>query len=125
MDMHHHEPISHGQPADPAIGRRAAMGAIGAAALAFTAGNALGQSLPQRKSRGRNVGMAPGEILTKHPIDKRDWTLTTQVRLFGFKQQLEDFNTAAVTTNIRLDAVAAMLPLILGSAMHEGYPDKA
>lgn len=123
--MHHREPHNQGEQSDAAIGRRAALGAIGAGAIALASGAALGQGSTQRKTRGRNAGMAPGEILTKHPFDKRDWTLTTQVQLFGFKQQLEDFNTAAITTNIRLEAVAAVFPLILGSAMHEGYPDKA
>lgn len=104
--------------------RRAALGAIGVGALGVMAGGALGQGSNHRSSKGKKTGQVR-QILTKHPIDKRDWTLTTQVHLLGFKVQLEDFSTAAVTTNIRLEAVAAVFPLIAGSAMHEAYPDDA
>jgi len=113
----------------PVIGRRAALGAIGAGTVGIVAGGALGQATPggstQRKSKGSNVAKTPGQILTKHPFDKRDWTLTTQVRLFGIKTLLEPFDNVLTPTNIRLDAVAAVFPLIGGTSMSEAYPDLA
>jgi hypothetical protein len=114
-----------GRDSGSAMGRRAALGAIGVGTLGALAGGALGQGSTQRTSRGRNVGKTPGEILTRHPFDRRDWTLTTEVRLHGFRVQMQDFSTAARTTNIRLNAVAAVFPLIHGSAMHEAHTDRA
>ena len=119
----------HREGEGPAIGRRAALGAIGAGAIALASGAALGQSgtggSTQRKSKGPNVGKTPGQILTKHPFDKRDWTLTTQARLFGIKTLVEPWDNVVSPTNIRLDAAAAVFPLIGGTAMSEAYPDRA
>lgn len=62
-------------------------------------------------------------ILTRHPINKRDWTIITVVRLHGFKSRLFSDSGLLGTNTIRVDSASTVFPLIRASSMHDVHAE--
>lgn len=67
---------------------------------------------------------APPPVLTRHPINKRDWTLHCEVRLHGFQYRAMQNKDLTPTSRMKFNRALFYFPLLPGSSMHDVYRDK-
>ena len=62
-------------------------------------------------------------ILTRSEVNKRDWTIITEVKLYGFKSLLFADSPMLGTNTIRVDSASTVFPLIRNSSMHDVHAE--
>ena len=93
--------------------------------LALAIGFTTVAALAQPAKRAPNNRAEPEPILTRHPINKRDWTVITDIKLYGPKSAIYDETIPPIlgTNNIILESLLAVFPLMGDSSMHHVYRD--
>lgn len=94
-------------------------------ATILTLAGALTAAALAQPARRNAPNAEPPPILTRHPINHRDWTIITDVKLYGFKSALctQSIPPVLGTNNIVLDSLTAVFPLMGDSSMHHVYRD--
>lgn len=78
----------------------------------------------QRRGQQANPA-APRPIITRHEINNRNWTLTSDFRIHGFQSRGTGHNDVRATSRVALDSVQFFYPVLTGSSMHEVRGDRA
>lgn len=79
---------------------------------------------PSTTATAPNAPASP-PVLTRHAINKRDWTLHCEVRLHGFQYRAEENADITPTSRMRFDRALFYFPVAPGSSMHDFYRNKA
>ena len=94
---------------------------LGVCLIATLAGSAIAQGSKSSKSKpGASApAVLPPPVLTRHAINKRDWTLHCEIRLHGFQYRARESQDIAPTTRMRFNRALFYFPVAPGSSMHD------
>jgi len=92
--------------------------------VALSSSLTLAQANRSTKGKPTAQQAPPPPVLTRHNINKRNWTLNCEVRLHGLQPRAREDKNITPTSRMKFNRALFYFPIAAGSSMHDWRKDK-